>query len=57
MQIEETCTVLIMKLTEYIENEIDLLIQIVRTHYHYKNPILLQTLKNCKNFFSVKQKK
>jgi ferritin len=40
-----------MKLTEYVENEEDPLIQAIRTHQHQTNSTLLQTVKNIKKYF------
>jgi len=50
MRIEGAYIAEVMKLMEYVESKEDPLIQIVRTHQHYKNSALLQTVTNFKNF-------
>jgi hypothetical protein len=57
MQVEEAYIAETVNLVEYVESKEDPLIQIVRTHKHNTNLALLQTSKNLRNLFKVKQSK
>jgi hypothetical protein len=56
MQMEEAYIAETINLVEYVENEEDPLIQIVRTHQHNTNSALLQRANKFKNSFQSETK-